>query len=212
TGFRTLSHLLDLPHVHVVPVSFDEERTGGEASVYAQDAIRLSDAVTADVGVRVDRYGLIITSTHASPRVNLACRFGPAGTVAHLSYNHFFVPPPVENILSSSAGLTRGIAEIGAPLPALPATVENQFEAGVTRPFRSGVQVGATSYYRRGRDEVHTTIWPDARIYSYASFDRSTAYGLETRIDAPLKGPGLSAYPTYALGPIYFYGPVTGGL
>lgn len=211
TGYRALTHLLELPHVHVVPVSFDRETSGGEVSLYVQDAMRLSDGVTADVGVRVDHYGLVITSTHASPRVNLAYRVGPAGTVAHVSYNRFFVPPPIENVLSSSAGLTRNIREIGVAFPPLPPTVENQFEIGVTQPFRDGVQVGMTTYYRRGRDEVHTTIWPDARIYSYASFDRSTAYGLETRIDAPIKRLGVSGYLNYALGRVYFYGPVTGG-
>src|SRR5207249_6551755 len=210
-GYRTLTHLLGLPHIHSVPVSFDDEQSGGAAGAYGQDSIRVTDALTADVGVRVDHYGLVITRTHASPRVNLAYRVGPAGTVAHASYNHFFVPPPIENILSSSAGLTRDIREIGFALPPLPPTVENQFEVGVTQPFRNGVQLGITSYYRRGRDEVHTTVWPDARIYSYASFDRSTAYGLETRIDAPIRRLGVSGYLNYALGRVWFYGPVTGG-
>jgi len=211
TGYRKLTHLLGLPHVHVVPVSFEQERWGGEASAYVQDAIRLGGALTANVGVRVDHYGLVVTRTHASPRLNLAYRFGPAGTVAHASYNHFFVPPPIENLLSSSAGLTRDIAEIGRALPPLPPTVENQVELGVAQPLAGGVQLAVTSYYRRGRDEVHTTVWPDARIYSYASFDRSQAYGLETRVDAPLRRLGVAASLNYALGRVYFYGPVTGG-
>ena len=72
--------------------------------------------------------------------------------------------------------------------------------------------MGVTGYYRRGEDEVHTTVWPDARVYSYASFDHSRAYGLETRFDAPLvRRLGLTAYFNYALGRVYFYGPVTGG-
>src|SRR5687768_4918560 len=38
--------------------------------------------------------------------LNAAYRF-PAGTVLFGSFNHFFVPPPVENVLVGSAGLTR---------------------------------------------------------------------------------------------------------
>ena len=211
TGFRQLSHLLDLPHIHVVPISFEQQKSGGQFSAYVQDSMRLGDRLTADLGVRVDRYGLIITKTHASPRVNLAYRVGQRGTVAHASYNHFFAPPPIENVLSSSAGLTKSISEIGEPLAPLPPTIGNQFELGITQPFREGVQVGVTTYYRRGQDEAHTTVWPDARIYSYASFARSRAYGLETRLDAPLVRLGVSAYLNYALGRVYFYGPVTGG-
>lgn len=211
SGFRQLRHLLDLPHVHVLPVSFEQQTSGGQVSAYVQDSMRLGDGLTADLGVRVDRYGLVITKTHASPRVNLAYRLGRRGTVAHASYDHFFVPPPIENVLSSSAGLTESVPEIGVRLAPLPPTHENQFELGVTQPFREGVQVGVTAYYRRGQDEVHTTVWPDARIYSYASFDRARAYGLETRLDAPLVRLGVSAYLNYALGRVYFYGPVTGG-
>jgi hypothetical protein len=59
---------------------------------------------------------------------------------------------------------------------------------------------------------VHTTVWPDARIYSYASFDRAQAYGLEAKAEIPrLTRYGLSGYFNYALGRIYFYNPVTGG-
>jgi outer membrane receptor protein involved in Fe transport len=212
TGFRAFSHLVGLPHVHTVPISFEQQEAGGQVSAYVQDSIRVSNALTADLGVRVDSYRLVVSRTHVSPRVNLAYRLGDRGTVAHASYNHFFVPPPIENVLSSSAGLTASIAEIGVPLDPLPPTVEDQFEVGVMQPFRQGLQVGVTGYYRRGRDEVHTTVWPDARIYSYASFDRSRAYGLESRFNVPLvRRVGLSAYLNYALGRVYFYGPVTAG-
>jgi len=212
TGFRQLSHLLGLPHVHVASISFDSQESGGQVSGYVQDSVRLSDRLTADVGLRIDSFRLVVTETHASPRVNLAYRLRERGTVAHASYNHFFVPPPIENVLSSSSGLTASISEIGVPLAPLRPTVEDQFEIGITQPFRPGVQVGVTVYYRRGDDEVHTTVWPDARIYSYASFDHSRAYGLESRFDAPLvRRLGLTAYLNYALGRVYFYGPVTGG-
>ena len=51
-------------------------------------------------------------------------------------YNHFYVPPPIENVLASSAGLTSLVSEIGRPLPPVRAIKENQFELG--RRNRSG--------------------------------------------------------------------------
>jgi hypothetical protein len=209
-GFPDLAALIDVPIVEVEPVAFSKRTWGGELSGYLQDAIKVG-ALSADVGMRVDRYGLVIHETHASPRVNVAYGLGTTGAVMHASYNHFFVPPPIENILSASAGLTRDIQEIAVALPALPATVENQAELGITRPIHGGTQIGVTGYYRRGRNEVHTTIWPDARIYSYASFDRASAYGLETKLDTRLRDVGLTAFLNYALGRVYFQGPVTGG-
>jgi hypothetical protein len=63
------------------------------------------------------------------------------------SYNHFFVPPPIENVLAGNAGLTRLVSEIGRPLPPLRALKENQFEAGLTHPIAVG-PVGVTGSWR----------------------------------------------------------------
>jgi hypothetical protein len=40
--------------------------------------------LTADLGVRIDRYDLLVSATHASPRVNIAFQAG-GGTVLHAS-------------------------------------------------------------------------------------------------------------------------------
>jgi len=179
-------------------------------SVYAQDGLPLGDRVTANVGVRLDRYGLVISAAHLSPRVNLAYQAG-AGTVVSASYNHFFVPPPVEGVLSTSGGLTSRIREVGVALPALEATVEDQFELGASAPV-GPVQLGVTGYYRATDNPVHTTVWPDSRIYSYASFDHARAYGLEMKADLTgVARRGMTGFLNYALGRVDFYNPVTGG-
>ncbi|HUG91607.1 MAG TPA: TonB-dependent receptor, partial [Planctomycetaceae bacterium] len=130
-GYRQFTHLVGLPHIHVAgqEIAFSGAESGGQISGYAQDSIQIGRHVTADVGIRVDRYDLVVSTTHASPRANLALRVADRAVV-HASYNHFFVPPPIEGVLSSSAGLTRSIQEIGIALPPLEPTVEDQFEAG----------------------------------------------------------------------------------
>jgi hypothetical protein len=211
-GYRALSHLLELPHVHITnnTIDFSNRRSGGQVSLYVQDNIQLTDRLTADLGVRADYYTLVASASHASPRVNLAYRVGEE-TVVHASYNHFFVPPPIEGVLSSSAGLTSRLGEIGVPLPALEPTVENQVEVGVTAPVNV-VRLSMTGYYRGTDNPVHTTVWPDSRIYSYASFDRARAYGLETKAELSILAQyGMNGYFNYALGRVGFYNPVTGG-
>jgi hypothetical protein len=82
---------------------------------------------------------------------------------------------------------------------------------GASSPI-GALQLGLTGYYRVSNNPVHTTVWPDARIYSYASFDRARAYGLEAKAEIPrLARYGLTGYFNYALGRVYFYNPVTGG-
>jgi outer membrane receptor protein involved in Fe transport len=193
------------------PVVFDQKKTGGQGSLYVQDKVQLSRGFTADVGLRFDRYSLAITDSHFSPRVNLAYQFG-SRTVLHGSYNHFFVPPPVENILASSAGLTRFVSEIAQPLPPVLAIKEDQFELGVTQPIRNVLKVGLTGYYRLSDDPPHTVLFPDSRFYTYASFDKGKAYGMEIKAEVPsIERLGLSGYFNYALGRVWFYNPVHAG-
>ena len=166
---------------------------------------------TVDLGVRVDRYSLAISESHVSPRVNAAYRL-PAGTVLFGSYNHFYVPPPIENVLASSAGLTSLVSEIGRPLPPVRAIKENQFELGVTQPIARVMNLGVTSYYRLSDDPPHTTLFPDSRFYTYASFDKGKAYGMEIKADVPqIADLGLSGFLNYALGRVWFYNPIGAG-
>jgi hypothetical protein len=211
-GYEAYADLIDVPATHFTenPITFAGHDSGGQVSGYVQDDIRLTNRITADLGVRVDHYSLLLSETHASPRVNVAVQIG-RGAVVHASYNNYFVPPPVEGVLSSAAGLTTFIEEIGVPLPPVQPTTEHQFEIGAVAPT-GPLQIGVTGYYRTSDNPVHTTVWPDSRIYSYASFTRARAYGLETRVDLPrLARYGLTGYFNYALGHVYFYNPVTGG-
>jgi outer membrane receptor protein involved in Fe transport len=193
------------------PVVFSGRKTGGQASVFVQDKMQVTREFTLDVGVRFDRYSLAISQSHVSPRVNAAYRF-PSGTVLFGSYNHFYVPPPIENVLASSAGLTSFVSEVGRPLPAVRSIKENQFELGVTQPIAGTFNVGLTSYYRLSDDPPHTTLLPDSRFYTYASFDKGKAYGMEIKADVTrLADLGMTAYVNYALGRVWFYNPIVAG-
>ncbi len=219
----TFTHLPDVNESHVHfrgpnlgagiprPVVFNAKETGGQASVFLQDKMQLTSSFTLDLGVRFDRHSLAISESHVSPRLNAAYRFS-SGTVLFGSYNHFYVPPPIENVLASSAGLTSLVSEIGTPLPAVRSIKENQFELGVTQPIGGTLNLGVTSYYRLSNDPPHTTLFPDSRFYTYASFDKGKAYGMEIKAEVPrIADLGLSGYLNYALGRVWFYNPITAG-
>lgn len=216
-GFMAFSHLVGLPHFYLRgpnrgPITFAGEKTGGQISAYLQDTVQLTRGLSVNVGLRYDRYSLATSDFQFSPRLNVAYRFSETGTVLHASYNHFFVPPAVENVLISSAGLTRYLQDFAQPLPPLRPIVENQFEMGVTHPFARNFHLGLTGYYRISNNPVHTVLFPDSRIYAYANFDKAKAYGMEVKMDVPvIERLGLSAYLNYALSRVYFWNPVTAG-
>lgn len=193
------------------PVVFNDKETGGQASFFLQDKMQLTSSFTLDLGLRFDRYSLAISESHVSPRLNAAYRFS-SDTVLFGSYNHFYVPPPIENVLANSAGLTRFVSEVGRPLPPVRSIRENQFELGVTQPIAGTMNLGVTSYYRLSNDPPHTTLFPDSRFYTYASFDKGKAYGIEIKAEVPrIADLGLSGYLNYAVGRVWFYNPITAG-
>jgi len=216
-GFVAFSESQGLPDVDFKnpggsAITFAGRRTGGQVSGYLQDTIQISRNFTADLGLRFDRYSLAMSETQFSPRLNAAYRFSRTGTVLHASYNHFFVPPAVENVLVSSAGLTRFLDGNPDGLPALRPIVEDQFEVGVTHPVAQHLHVGLASYYRDSKHPVHTVLFPDSRVYAYANFDKGKAYGMEIKVEVPVIEPlGLSAYLNYALSRVYLWNPVTAG-
>jgi outer membrane receptor for ferrienterochelin and colicins len=193
------------------PVVFSADETGGQASLFLQDKVQVSSALTVDVGVRVDRYRLALAESHVSPRVNTAYRLS-TGTTLFASYNHFFVPPPIENVLAGSAGLTELVSEVGRPLPPVRAIKEDQFEAGMTQPISGAGSVAVTGYWRLSDDPPHTSLFPDSRFYTYASFNKGKAYGMEVKANVSRLGiEGLSGYLNYAVGRVWFYNPITAG-
>lgn len=192
------------------PVVFEQQKTGGQISAYVQDQFRLTRSLRADIGVRYDRYSLASSAYHFSPRLNIAYTLS-SGTVLYSSYNHFFVPPPVENVLAGSSGLTRFVSEIGVPLPPLRPIVEDQVELGVLQLLAQRLRLGLAGYYRLSDNPVHTVLFPDSRFYAYANFDKGVAYGMEVKVEAPVLALGLSGYLNYALGRVWFHNPVTAG-
>jgi outer membrane cobalamin receptor len=191
-------------------VDFQGSRRGSQISTYVQDAIHLAGGATVDVGIRVDRYDVFVSQAHVSPRVNLTFRIGD-GAVLHASYNHFFEPPPIDGVISTSAGLTAHIDEIGNALPPLKPAIGNQFEIGASGVVGS-VRLGFSGYYQKAADAVHTTVWPDSRIYSHASFEEVRARGVEARVEVPgLIDRGITGHLNYAMGRISYCNPVTGG-
>jgi 5-hydroxyisourate hydrolase-like protein (transthyretin family) len=95
--------------IEIEPFDFRGRKTGGQASFYFQDQLKLFKNFTANLGLRYDQYS-VVTSGHAlSPRINLAYALNSGHTVFHFAYNRFFAPPPIENLFCQQAWDSRAI-------------------------------------------------------------------------------------------------------
>jgi len=190
--------------IEIEPFDFRGRKTGGQASFYFQDQFKPFKNFTANLGLRYDQYS-VVTSAHAfSPRINLAYALNSGHTVLHFSYNRFFAPPPIENLLlSANLGFEGNPPRISR---------SNHFEAGVTRSVFERLVLRLTGYWRSDKNSFETTELANVRIFAPTTFDRGKAYGVEFSAQlSEIKRTGLSGYFNYTAQRVFQIGPVSGG-
>jgi len=188
----------------VAPFVFRGRETGGQASAYFQDQLRVTKHLNANLGLRYDQYSLV-TSAHAlSPRVNLAYSLEGGRTVIHLAYNRFFSPPPIENLLlSSRLGFDGQLPQV---------SFSNHFEAGASRSVRDKLVVRVTAYWRSDRNSFENTELANVRLFLPTTFARGKAYGFEFSTQlAEIERLGLSGYFSYTAQRAFQTAPASGG-
>lgn len=190
--------------VEIEPFDFRGRKTGGQASLYFQDQVRIFKNLTANIGLRYDQYSLVSSGHALSPRLNLAYSLQGGRTVLHFAYNRFFAPPPIENLLLSAVlgfeGHPPGIAR------------SNHFESGVSHSLRDKLVVRVTGYWRSDKNSFETTELANVRIFAPTTFARGKAYGIEFSSQlAEIKPLGLSGYFNYTAQRAFQTGPISGG-
>ena len=190
--------------IEIEPFVFRGRKTGGQASFYFQDQVKLFRNLSANLGLRYDQYSVVTSGQQLSPRVNLAYSLQGGHTVLHFAYNRFFSPPPIENILLSAA--------LGFKAQPPRISRSNHFEAGVSRSFLERLVVRLTGYWRSDKNSFETTELANVRIFAPTSFARGKAYGFEFSAEmSEIKRLGLSGYLRYTAQRVFQIGPVVGG-
>ena len=188
----------------IEPFEFRGRKTGGQASLYFQDKIRVTSHFSADLGLRFDRYSLVTSSTSLSPRINLAYSFDKHRTVLHFSYNRFFAPPPIENLLLSTRLGFEGLA------PQI--SRSNFFEAGAARSFTNKFILHVDAFWRSDENSFENTELANVRIFAPTTFGRGKSYGVEiSGRMAEIPKLGLSGYFSYTAQRAFQTGPISGG-
>jgi hypothetical protein len=194
-------------------VDWQARTHGRHVSAYVQDRFSLLPGMVWEIGIRVDAHRVITSSVGWSPRVGVFFLIPKIGWGLHLSYNRFFIPPPLEAILLSSAApgiFIRDYAAYSAH-PLLPETA-HQFDVGLTRTLAEDIRIRIAAFRRTGRRPVHTVQFPEAWIFPYVNFDRERVMGVDLSIEVPfLRRVGLSGFLNYSASRAYYWNPARGG-
>jgi outer membrane receptor for Fe3+-dicitrate len=189
--------------------SFADRRTDGEASVFAQDTIRAGN-LTASVGLRWDRYSLIVNDQAFSPRLGLAWATLSSDLVLRLSYDRAFQTPALENILLASAPDVDELNQRVLRLP-VPVSRGDFLEGGLSAALAKTARLDATIYRRTFSDFADDDVFLNTGVSFPIAFHSAEIHGTDVKLTLPKwRAFAGSASYSYMVGRAEL--PVTGGL
>jgi hypothetical protein len=197
------------------PFAFIDRGTPTLVALYAQDSFRPLDAVTVDLGVRVDWSRMLVFASQVSPRLGVAYRLGRTATTLRASFGRFFQPPQSENLLLASSEqayalspFATGVGTGGAPLvPERQSALEVALDQRLGRLVRLDI-----AYWRRWvRNVADPNVFLGTTLIFPNSVARGWASGIDVRVDVP-RVRGWSAFVSYGNSRVEQAGPITGGL
>ncbi|MGH9556345.1 MAG: TonB-dependent receptor [Terriglobales bacterium] len=192
------------------PFVFRQKRGGGEAGFFAQDRITVG-WFTADLGLRVDHYDILIQDNHVSPRIGLAAHLKKTGTVFRGSYNRLFQTPPVENLLLSSSAAGAVLSPLGGGARAVPPETQNFYEVGVQQQLGNYFRLDVAHYIKNIVNLADKDQFLDTGIIFPIALARGDVRGTEIRLDLAAFH-GLTGFLSYANSKATNTTPLAGGL
>lgn len=163
-----------------VIIGDDGTRTEWIGSYYVQDEWQPIASLTANYGVRLDRFSAFTSAGQASPRVNLVWKPG-AGTTLHAGYARYLSPPPFE--LIGAKAISRFENTTSPPLsagdtPPLPERA-NYFDVGAQQKVGSSLTLGLDTYYKVSHNLIDEGQFGAPIILTPFNYLYGRQYGVE---------------------------------
>lgn len=177
--------------------------TGSIAAVFAQAAVQPFDALTLDVGARIDRFatrGRVSQNTtpnfvadyatrreqQFSPKIAAVWSSSPAVTL-RASFGAGFRPPTLLDLYSRTVSPTTvaGVYSVNEPAPDLKAERIRAAEVGIDFHSASGTQAGAALFSQRLSDLIYRSR-KSATLTQSSNAGRARIEGLEMSWRQPL--------------------------
>ncbi len=175
-------------------ISDNTNNQATESGVYLQDEWRLNSKWTLNYGLRYDRFDASFdTEDQVSPCANLVWKIDQKNT-AHVGYARYFVPPPVQNVTTSTIDKFAGTTNAPENFLADPPKVERShyFDIGLTHKLNPAWQVGVDGFYKIATNLVDLGQFGAALIETPFNYAHARVYGAE--LSTTYKKNGWSAF------------------
>ncbi|MCC7123293.1 MAG: TonB-dependent receptor [Acidobacteria bacterium] len=198
------------------PFRFDADARGHHAGAFAQAQFQAGIAAIS-LGLRHDRYTLLVSEQQTQPRVGIAIALPANHGVLRASYNRNFQTPPLENLLLSSSEEAAALApaSVRAALGGAHAPIRSErqqvFEAGYQRHLGRLASLDLSLYRKRSRDQQDNNNFFDTGIIFPTTLARIDVKGAEARVVMPERR-GVSATVSATTSRAISTPPFTGGL
>jgi hypothetical protein len=203
-----------LEHTPDDPFVFNGTAKPSLFSIYVQDSMRVSNALTVDAGVRVDWSRLLAHESQISPRVGAAYHWPRSGTTLRGSFGRFFQPPQPENLLLASSEEARELSPFAGETGGgalLPPERQSMGEIAIDQRIAKRLRLDVAVWRRAMREVADPNVFFGTTILFPNSVARGRASGIDVRLEVPRRA-GWSGYLSYANSRVTQFGPITGGL
>jgi carboxypeptidase family protein len=177
-------------------LTFSDRRHDHEQSVFAQDTFS-AGALTASVGLRWDRYSLVVNDHALSPRLGAAWSLANGDLVLRASYDRVFQTPAVENLLLASSRVFEDVSQKAVTLPVRPSR-GNFVEGGVTAALWRTARLDVTGYRRTFSQFADDDVLLNTGISFPIAFHSARVNGVDVKVTMPTRH-GVSGYVSYSL-------------
>ena len=182
-------------------VPYDLSRGGTRFRFRASDAGHLATAflrnqvrwngLVLDLGLRFDKYSMVVAANALQPRIGLAYHLAPTSTVFRVSYNRNFQTPPNENLLLANSQDSARLAppEVrrtlnGGVIPIQPQD-QNVYEAGLQQDLGGVASLDVVFYHKNSSNPQDNDNFLNTGIVFPTSLAFSRVNGFETRLSVP---------------------------
>ena len=193
------------------PFVFNGDRVGRNLGVFIQDTFSPVEDLNISVGVRADRYRLIVEESAISPRVGAAYHLHGTGTVFRGSYSRLFMPPFAENLLLSSSAEARALSPLEGGGEDVRPERQHAFEFGAQQALATHAKLDLAYYRKDARNVADVDQLLDTTVTFPLSVARGLAEGIEARLDVPVYK-GVNGYLSVSRATMLLTAPLTGGL